>query len=134
MAKLYTVDREKAMPNSKNLTPFPSVTSRPLAKKPSCVKVEVEIDEFVRSLSNPSRWLRDIITRAVKERNSAPDCEECNRLKRFFQGRQIIFDKCCNQEVKAKQQLEKAHKRIEELEQKLAQSVSSIELVTKVKD
>jgi predicted ribosome quality control (RQC) complex YloA/Tae2 family protein len=108
------------MANPKNLTPFPSVTKQPLAKKPLCVKVEVEIDEFVRSLSNPSGWLRYIITKAVKEYDGVPNCEECNRFRRFYQGRQIIFQQCDNQNQRIKQQLKKAQERIKELEQKLA--------------
>jgi len=120
MARLYTVYREKAMANPKNLTPFPSVTKQPLAKKPLCVKVEVEIDEFVRSLSNPSGWLRDVITKAVKEHDGIPNCEECNRFRRFYRGREIIFQKCDNQNRRIEQQLKRAQERIKELEQELA--------------
>jgi len=120
MARLYTVYREKAMANPKNLTPFPSVTKQPLAKKPLCVKVEVDIDEFVRSLPNPSGWLRDVITKAVPGKDSVPHCEECARLKQILLGRDANFQECWNQKVKAERKLDKAQKRIKELEQRLA--------------
>lgn len=59
--------------NPESLKSFPRVTDEPLSKKPLCVKVEQSIDDAVRSLPNPSDWLRRVITEAVKKELQHPN-------------------------------------------------------------
>ena len=42
-------------------------TSGDLASNPLCVRVETDIDEFVRGLPNKAAWLRRVITKAAIE-------------------------------------------------------------------
>jgi hypothetical protein len=56
-----------------NLKPMPRLGAEPLAAKPLCVKVAKPVDEAVRSLDNPSAWLREIITQAAIEQGLVAD-------------------------------------------------------------
>lgn len=49
-----------------NLKPMPRLGSEPLASQPLCVKVSKEVDAAVRSLNNPSEWLRRVIIEAAQ--------------------------------------------------------------------
>lgn len=42
-------------------------TSGELADKPLCVRVEADIDAYVRGLPNKTAWLRSVITKAAIE-------------------------------------------------------------------
>jgi hypothetical protein len=58
-----------------NLRPMPRLGAEPLAAKPLCVKVSKTVDAAVRSLDNPSAWLREVITQAAIEQGLAADGE-----------------------------------------------------------
>jgi hypothetical protein len=49
-----------------NLRPMPLSGEIPLAEKPLSARVEPEIDQAVRSLANPSAWMRRVITEAAR--------------------------------------------------------------------
>ena len=42
-----------------------------MAEKPICVRLPKEIDAAIRAMPNRTKFLRDIITTAVKEQNIA---------------------------------------------------------------
>lgn len=54
-------------------TQFQPLGKKALAKKPLAVKVPEDIDELVRSLPNPSEWLRKIIVEAAQRELLPPD-------------------------------------------------------------
>lgn len=60
------------MPSQRSLenlkkAPFKPVGEKALASKPVAVKLPQDIDEAVRSLPNPSEWLRRVIVEAARQ-------------------------------------------------------------------
>lgn len=54
---MYTEGENK----NKQVSRFESPYEKPMAERPLSVRVEVDIDTYVRSLSNRTEWLRQAI-------------------------------------------------------------------------
>lgn len=67
---MYTQEENKKKPISRFESPY----EKPMAEKPLSVRVEAEIDAYVRSLSNRTEWLREAIVekyrRDLKEKGT----------------------------------------------------------------
>lgn len=66
----------------KQISRFESPYEKPMAEKPLSVRVEADIDAYVRSLANRTEWLREAIgekyARDLQEKgmnNGAPNAE-----------------------------------------------------------
>lgn len=57
---------QRSLENLKKV-PFKPLGEQALASKPVAVKLPKDIDEAVRSLSNPSEWLRRVIVEAARQ-------------------------------------------------------------------
>lgn len=59
-----------------NPQPFLTNGEKPMAEQPLSVRVEVDIDAYVRSLANRTQWLRQAIVekyeRDIREKGSTP--------------------------------------------------------------
>jgi hypothetical protein len=62
---LYKVSM-KRKGNHRNLHSLPRLGEEPLDPRPISTKVTPEIAQLVRSLPNPSAWVREVITEAAQ--------------------------------------------------------------------
>jgi Arc/MetJ-type ribon-helix-helix transcriptional regulator len=81
-----------------------------MAAKPISVRLPKELDERVRALPNRTEWLRKVIEQAIE------DEPEVEKLKQILLKRDCNFEECWEQKTKAEEKLEKALKRIKDLE------------------
>lgn len=73
---MYTEGHNK----NKQVSRFESPYEKPMAERPLSVRVEVDVDTYVRSLSNRTEWLRQAIVekyeRDLREKGkTTPDAE-----------------------------------------------------------
>lgn len=60
---MYTQEEKPKKPISRFSSPY----EKPMAEKPLSVRVEADIDAYVRSLSNRTEWLREAIAAKYKQ-------------------------------------------------------------------
>jgi hypothetical protein len=69
---VYTQENNK----NKQISRFESPYEKPMAEKPLSVRVEADIDAYVRSLANRTEWLRQAIAekyeRDLQEKGEKP--------------------------------------------------------------
>ncbi len=73
---MYTEGENK----NKQVSRFESPYEKPMAERPLSVRVEVDIDTYVRSLSNRTEWLRQAIVEKYERdlqagKTAIPDAE-----------------------------------------------------------
>lgn len=69
---MYTQEKDE----TKRISRFESPYEKPMAEKPLSVRVEVDIDAYVRSLPNRTEWLREVIADAY-ERDIQAQQQNC---------------------------------------------------------